>query len=287
MAVLILYHRPHSSYSFRKFFKMFTRNNIDIDKVVLNGMTMDDLLAELNADDECESIPFDQESIVNDLEINVDCIVDEDDTMVAEYSDTDSESNLPLNIIKNRILATNMEALSSKDRKVVWSKNDSPPENLLQFQDSYGPPDFIQELEEKTPHTLFHLFFTDRVIESLVFQTNLFAQQEGKQYKPTNVDEMKTFIGINLMMGIKTVPSYRDYWSTNKYLHDPFISSLMPVKRFSWLLSHLHVNDNSLLPSRGDPSFDKLYKIRPLISELQNNFSQCFFHLNMWQLMSL
>ena len=50
----------------------------------------------------------------------------------------------------------------------------------------------------------------------------------------------------------------------------------MSVKRFSWILGHLHLNDNSLQPKRGDDKFDKLYKIRPLIVHLSERFLSVF-----------
>lgn len=60
------------------------------------------------------------------------------------------------------------------------------------------------------------------------------------------------FFGINLFMSIKTLPSYREYWSTSTDFHDSFISQLMTVNRFGWLLTHLHMNDNTLQPKKGD-----------------------------------
>lgn len=111
-------------------------------------------------------------------------------------------------------------------------------------------------------------------MEQLVFQTNLYAQQQGKPYTPTTLKEMDAFLGLNLLMGIKRSPSYRDYWSSAADLHDSFISKVMSVNRFGWLLSHLHLNDNILQPARNHPNFDKLYKVRPLLSELSTRFAQ-------------
>ena len=53
----------------------------------------------------------------------------------------------------------------------------------------------------------------------------------------------------------------------------------MPVKRFSWILSNLHCNDNVLQPQRNAPNFDQLYKVKPIISHLQERFETCF-HLS-------
>lgn len=50
----------------------------------------------------------------------------------------------------------------------------------------------------------------------------------------------------------------------------------MTVNRFGWLLSYLHINDNNLQLSRGDPRFDKQYKVRPLVNELSATFAASY-----------
>jgi len=77
-------------------------------------------------------------------------------------------------------------------------------------------------------------------------------------------------------MSLKHLPSYRDYWSNATDFHDHYISKLMPMNRFGWLLSHLHFNDNSLQPKRGAKDYDKLYKIRPLLNCLSETFKKAY-----------
>lgn len=84
---------------------------------------------------------------------------------------------------------------------------------------------------------------------------------------------MKQFLGINLMMGIKRVSSFKDCWSSNFQLRDNYISKVMSLKRFSFLLGNFHVNDNSKIPKKGQPNYDKLYKVRPLLNKLSETFS--------------
>ncbi|XP_047105107.1 piggyBac transposable element-derived protein 4-like [Schistocerca piceifrons] len=60
---------------------------------------------------------------------------------------------------------------------------------------------------------------------------------------------METFLGLNILMGIKPQASYRDYWRSEPNLHDTFISSMTIVNRFGWLLSNLHLNGNSCMPN--------------------------------------
>ncbi|KAL3225635.1 hypothetical protein MRX96_025673 [Rhipicephalus microplus] len=155
----------------------------------------------------------------------------------------------------------------------VWSTKYrmSPP---LIFSHDCGLPPDILAINNITPFGVFSLLWTPEWIDKIVFETNLYAQQENKRYVPTTDKEMRAFLGLNLLMGLKRSPSYRDYWSSAPDLNDPFISKVMTVNRFGWLLSHLHLNDNCLQPERDDPTFDKLYKVRPLLSEISRTFAQ-------------
>ena len=134
----------------------------------------------------------------------------------------------------------------------------------------------MKDLTDHTPYKICSLLVDDDIIRNITFQTNLYVQHSGKRYTSTNETEIRTFIGINLLMGIERQASYRDYWSSAPDLNDPYISKLMSVNRFGWLLSNIHLNDNTLMPNRGDPNFDKLYKVRPFIDALQKNFLKCY-----------
>jgi hypothetical protein len=98
----------------------------------------------------------------------------------------------------------------------------------------------------------------------------------GKLYIKTTNQEIMTFLGINILMGIKMLPSYRDYWSSAPDLHDSYISQLMTNNRFGWLLSTIHLNDNNMIPKKGEIGYDKLYKVRPYLTILKYNFQKYY-----------
>jgi len=54
------------------------------------------------------------------------------------------------------------------------------------------------------------------------------------------------------------------------------VAKIMPVKRFLKILRLLHLNDNSQMPSRNSLEFDKLYKIRPMITQLKNIYQSVY-----------
>ena len=147
----------------------------------------------------------------------------------------------------------------------TWS-NQSLPYNELPFTQIVGPKNIPDTV--KTPGDIFLMLVSTENIELMVHQTNLYYQQNKNKNDVLVTAEMKKFIGVNIMMGIKRLPSYRDYWSSNPQLNDAYISSSMPVKRFSFLLSNLHLNDQTIEPKKGDANFDKLYKIRPFIEQI-------------------
>ena len=104
----------------------------------------------------------------------------------------------------------------------------------------------------------------------IVDQTNLYVSQMPSrspcyEWYDTTVPEMKAFVGVLLLMGIHKLPSIADYWSTHKYLGVPNISAVFPANRLNHLLASIHFNDNSAAKPRGDPGYDKLYKIIPII----------------------
>ena len=122
----------------------------------------------------------------------------------------------------------------------------------------------------------------------MVFQTNPYTTQKLKPFSPTNIKEMKRFIVINFLMGIKKLPSYKDYWSSDPMIQDQYISKTMSLKRFQWFLSNFHLNDNTKMPAREDNSYDKLYtcKVQPFFKNL-NNFSIAINQVKFKLLMNL
>ncbi|XP_049942547.1 piggyBac transposable element-derived protein 4-like [Schistocerca serialis cubense] len=180
----------------------------------------------------------------------------------------DSETD---DISENNILPSTVPSTVT----VNWSQETSVGQVPLFI----GEGGVIAEIKNKVnlkPIDLFCEFFFETLIKHIVFQTNLYATQKGKIFVPTNEVKIKTFIGINLYMGITKKPSYRHYWSTDPDLGESSISKLLPVKRFSWVMSNLHLNDNSIAPDRNSQNYDKLYNLRPFLDHLNRKFQDCY-----------
>ncbi|XP_050293720.1 uncharacterized protein LOC126734226 [Anthonomus grandis grandis] len=150
--------------------------------------------------------------------------------------------------------------LSEPDNMVISLSDEEPEE--------WDPEDLFSLSELKT---LFKIQW-NKIVEHMVFQTNLYAEQtfhnSGKSYKSTDSVD----IGINLLMGIKKLPSYWDYWSTDPILHNPYISRLITVHRFGWLLSNkcsLHPHeflsvDESMIKFKGRSMIKQYMPAKPV-----------------------
>jgi len=122
------------------------------------------------------------------------------------------------------------------------------------FTSLEGPTTLIKDLTMCTPAKMFNCLFIDEIFDQIIHHPNLYAYQKqlktGKPFMQTNMSEIECFIGMQLIMGIMKQCSYRDYWSTSPDLHDSYKSCLIPVNHFGWLLSHVYLNDNSLIQKK-------------------------------------
>ena len=74
-------------------------------------------------------------------------------------------------------------------------------------------------------------------------------------------------------MTIVDLPFRRFYWAPGT--RQDLVANAMTCNRFEQIMSLLHVNDNALMKQMGQPGFDRLHKIRPLIDKLNINFDAC------------
>ena len=65
---------------------------------------------------------------------------------------------------------------------------------------------------------------------------------------------------------------YRSYWSNSWPYQNNNFRDIMSSHRFELLLKFLHLNDSKKQPARGQPGYDKLYKVRPLLDAVVKNF---------------
>lgn len=119
------------------------------------------------------------------------------------------------------------DEISENDEDIddIWkcerrTKDDTP------FTKDSGPniPDTAM-----LPIDIFFCLFPTHFVDLLVEQTNIYTNQQHDSSDNKNIKvelvtkkEMLTFLAVNILMGIKKLPSYRDYWSLNYQLKDSY-----------------------------------------------------------------
>ncbi|KAK3514124.1 hypothetical protein QTP70_005125 [Hemibagrus guttatus] len=152
--------------------------------------------------------------------------------------------------------------------------------------DFWGEPDQVISIEPFTAdsgpqHSLgddadtldyFRLLFPDSLFEHMVEQTNNYAlyrqRRSGRSdahWHPTDVREMRAYVGLNVLMGINQLPDYGMYWASDIFIGNAGFKKTMTARRFEKLNQNLHLCDRLSEPSKGELGYDGLYKIRPLL----------------------
>ena len=82
--------------------------------------------------------------------------------------------------------------------------------------------------------------------------------------------------GFCILMGTAHLPALDDYWSTDHTLHYSQIADRISRDRFREISCYLHFVDNTTLPPRGSPVYDRLGKVQPMIDRLSKRFTDLY-----------
>ncbi|XP_012937104.1 piggyBac transposable element-derived protein 4-like [Aplysia californica] len=130
----------------------------------------------------------------------------------------------------------------------------------------------------------FKLFFPVEVVESMVTETNRYAHQvldgQGDTYRKdqwfdTTEDEMRAFIGLQICMGLYPQCSIVNQWSPT-FIYENKFGEVMGRNRYQYLNGFLHFSDNTGRIARGQPGYDPISKVKPLIDETKNLYKSIY-----------
>ena len=120
---------------------------------------------------------------------------------------------------------------------------------IVQRQIPFAGEEKILELLPRNPLPLdyFKLYVTDEIIDIIVQETNLYAEQcierdhetlrpfsLAHQWKPTNRVEMQAFLGLLILMGVVYKPRFKIYWSTDTLLSTPIFNQVINRQISVW-----------------------------------------------------
>ena len=94
----------------------------------------------------------------------------------------------------------------------------------------------------------------------------------------TTRNEILASLGIIMYIGLILKSNYKSYWDTTPPSQStPWFPEHFSRERLELLLKFLHFADNSLMLDKDDPSYNKLYKLNPLIEHFQHKIKQ-YYH---------
>ncbi|XP_052212078.1 piggyBac transposable element-derived protein 4-like [Dreissena polymorpha] len=66
------------------------------------------------------------------------------------------------------------------------------------------------------------------------------------------------------------------FWSSNPFINNADITNTMKCNRFQKLVQYFHVADWSTEPGRGEPGYDKLFKLRPVMESVSRTLQDIY-----------
>lgn len=196
------------------------------------------------------------------------------------FADVDGEQNTVQNVPSKKVSSTAKTKKQQKQSKQKsakqWTEDTSYFENLnIDFSEEpklfLSAPGITKEID------YFLEIFDDTLFSLIVDQTNLYAQQKPvRNWVPLTVQELKSYIGCLILMGIHPLPRLENYWSSDPLLGYKGVYEVMNSKKFKKITEALHCNDNTQCPPRDSPDYDKLYKLRPVIDFLNEKLSNIY-----------
>jgi len=142
--------------------------------------------------------------------------------------------------------------------------------------------------QDSSPWDICEIFFSLEMFTLRQKETNRYAtqqinkkKQEGSlkpksvfaQWNTASLQEIKKIFSVIIHTSVLHKSSVRDSWSSRPISHTPHEASVgMSRDRFLALLTMLHLNNNDAKAARGQPAYDPLFKIRPIIDTLVTKF---------------
>jgi hypothetical protein len=90
----------------------------------------------------------------------------------------------------------------------------------------------------------------------------------------STTEELYKFLAIIIQIGHDQQDSLKDYWSRDEQYYTPFYHNTMVQGRSFHILGFLHFENNEASPNHDDPHYDRLWKIRKKIYNLNNKFCE-------------
>ena len=151
------------------------------------------------------------------------------------------------------------------------------PIDIQPFECLVGPNTLIPD----NPLDIFQLFFTDEILQVIVDASNQYAgstmpAERFSKWAKYTFDDLKAYLGFQILMSINRLPSFADYWSKNPNMRYGPVADRISRDRFRELQRYLHFVDNSTVIPRGQKGHDRLGKVRPILTYITQKCKEVY-----------
>lgn len=209
-----------------------------------------------------------------------------DDDYQPNDEDHDSEDT---EIIANFIASSNAlptpTTSTSSNASVTPWKSDILPLGRETFIGDHGVQniDAITEDGRVSLTKIYSYFVPDDLIEEMVVHTNNYAHllkelrtaqfSRMTRWKDVSREELKTFFGVIIYMGLNPKPSIEHYWKLDVLYYNPLMHRInMSYNRFSSILRCWHFTEIQI----GVIGEQRTHKIDPLVHKMVANFRSLY-----------
>ena len=218
-------------------------------------------------DDECNSDG--DEVVINDND-------------VMEITEVDNEYYVSNDFDVETEIVDGMEIVYGDEIEISATKHISLSSAVYDIPEFVGESEETEDVIDKIPIEFSDKLVTPEIIEEMVDKTNLYAQQHFQEHpevshRPclnywkkkmhTSTEKLQVFALVTIMGTIHytKLEDYRaQYWPFSTVT----FSCVMSWDCFSLIFKFLHINDKKGQNQKGEPGYDPLYKIHPLITSL-------------------
>ncbi|XP_049943276.1 piggyBac transposable element-derived protein 3-like [Schistocerca serialis cubense] len=221
-----------------------------------HGLTLEEILAELENHQESDDEDDDMELAI--IPPDADVITDEED--------------IGGNVLNNESGAES-GMLSTKKYECKWYK--CQPTYTNTSEPGKSNEHYVAEcLANKTVPHVFEDFFSEKLMDTIIEQSEIYACQHNKINFLITKEELKSFIVILLLSGYHKLPHENMYWKQAPDVGVSLVFNSMSRNRLWEMKRFIHLNDNSKLDRN-----DKMYKLRLYFEMLKKEFGKCgVFH---------
>lgn len=154
---------------------------------------------------------------------------------------------------------------------------------MLEFFQNFIDRDLLNHFKEQTN------LYAQQVLRKLRATNKLTANCRMSNWKTVTLADLKKFSAIICHMSINQKPKIADHWSQDPVVSCNFCPNLMSrdmLIMFMLIMSNFHLNDNRLAKKKGEPGYDDLPRVRPLLDTLRlRGFNEHTFQVKISQLM--